>query len=103
MKSHPLTLALVAVACVGALVAAVLALTHVLSARELSRLQFQVNMVNRYHAIAQSLANDAAEYSKRNPAINEVLQLVTKPRGAAAAPAGGQVPVPAPSVPPSGK
>ena len=89
---------LVAVACLCALGTAVLALSHVLAARQMARLQFQVTMVNRYHMIAQSLANDAAEYGKRNPAINDILQSMSAPRPAAVQPIA-----PAPAAKPPGK
>jgi hypothetical protein len=91
MKSNPITLALVAAACLCALATALLSLMHVLSARQMGRAQAEVNAVNRYHMIAQALANDASEYGKRNPAIHEVLKSI----GAARPGAGSTAVVPA--------
>ncbi|MBM3883833.1 MAG: hypothetical protein FJ387_29710 [Verrucomicrobia bacterium] len=41
---------------------------------EVARLQGMLVMVNRNRAIVTALANDAIEYSKRNPAMETVLQ-----------------------------
>lgn len=96
MKSNPITLALVVTACLCALATAVLSLMHVLSARQMGRLQVEVNVVNRYHMIAQSLANEAADYGKRNPAINEVLRTLSGPKAGAAAPVVPSISAPKP-------
>lgn len=96
MKSNPMSLLLTAAAGLGALVAAVLALVHVWSSRETGMLNYQVNMVNRYRMLGQALLNDSVEYSKKNPAINEIIAAAT---GGAMPPAA--TPAPAANVAPS--
>ncbi len=39
-----------------------------------AHLQAQVNLANRYTAIVEAMAKDAVDYSKRNPAIDPILQ-----------------------------
>jgi hypothetical protein len=58
------------------------------STRELQKLQATaLSMSGRLNA-AQSLANEAVEYSKRNPAIDPILfQFELKPKPGAASPA----------------
>jgi hypothetical protein len=49
-----------------------------------------MEFVNRNRALFQALANDAIEYSKRNPAIDPILQSVgINPAAASSAPRPG--------------
>jgi hypothetical protein len=55
---------------------------------ELRRLQMQMTSINNNQTIARALANDAVEYSKRNPAIDPILQAYgVKPKPVATTPA----------------
>ncbi len=87
MQKSPLTLILLTVLLVNVLVAAVLSFGYVWQMREAQVLQVQINAINQNRALVQALANDALEYSKRNPAIDPVLQSVNlKPHKPGATP-----------------
>ena len=65
-------------------------------ARELQALEFQYQAMNQTSSAVQSLANEAIEYSRRNPAIDPLLQQFDlKPRSANPAPAAPTAPKPA--------
>lgn len=81
MKISPLTkvlLVLVALAAFGSLG---LCWACVKNLSELNRLQVQEAQVINNRAMINSLANDALEYSKRNPSIDPILEAANvKPR-----------------------
>ena len=82
---------LVAVLFVGAAAAVVAAFQVGFSTRALRRLQPQAVAFQARLNIAQALLNDTLEYSKRNPAIDPLLQsLNLKTNAAPAGPAQGQ-------------
>jgi hypothetical protein len=86
MRNNALTNLLVGVAALCVILTAGAAFLYVRSVRNLNRLQFQSAVINRNRALANSLANDTLEYSKRNPAIDPILQSVgLKPKPGAAA------------------
>lgn len=85
IKSNPLAVVLVTALFLSALASSWFSLWWFLSARELQSLEYQFQSYNRISAAMQSLANDAVEYGRRNPAIDPVLnQFDLKPKGAAA-------------------
>jgi hypothetical protein len=92
MRHNALTNLLVGLAALSMVATAGLAGLYVRSVQKLNRLQFQTAVINRNRALANSLANEAVEYSKRNPAIDPVLQSVgLKPKaGASPAQPGSQ-------------
>jgi hypothetical protein len=97
MKSNPLGPFLVGVFVACALVVAWLSLKYFFSMREFAKLNIRAVSINNTRTAVQSLANEAAEYSRRNPAIDPLLERFdVKPRGTNAAPA-------APGTPPSSK
>ncbi len=55
---------------------AALSLWFVQSTRTLQRLQVQVGMINRQRGAFQAFAADTIEYSRKNPAINPILQMI---------------------------
>ncbi len=61
---------------VSALTSLYLCYACVTNAGELSRLQSQAAMVNNNRAIMNAVATDAVEYSKKNPAIDPLLEEV---------------------------
>ena len=79
----------VGVLLVGALwLSAILAiwvsLDHGYRVKKLQELYVRQPEINNLNAAAQSLANEAIEYSKKNPAIDPILlQFDLKPRGVA--------------------
>ncbi len=95
MQKSPLTAILLTVLLVNVVATAVLSFSYVWQMREAQRLQVQINEINQARNLVQALANDAVEYSKRNPGIDPLLQSVNlKPAK----------PVPAPAtVKPAGK
>jgi hypothetical protein len=64
------------------------------SGRQLQQVQYQYMRVEQIHEALQSLAGEAVEYSKKNPAMNPILQqFEIKPRtGATNAPAPQKAP-----------
>lgn len=80
-------LALVLILSACALFAAWVSVRYFFSAREAQRLQGQAVAVNNIRNAAQALANDAVEYSKRSPAMDDILQqfeIKSKPTNAPA-------------------
>lgn len=67
---------LVSALLIGTVTATILTITYVTTARELRQKQMQLMGVNRTRAMVQAIAGEAFEYSKRNPAIDPILQSV---------------------------
>lgn len=81
IKSNPLAVFLVTALFLSALASSWFSLWWFLGARELQSMEYQFQSLNRISAAMQSLANEAMEYSRRNPAIDPVLQqFELKPR-----------------------
>ena len=76
MQKSPLTAILLTVLLVNVAATAVLAFGYVWQMREAQRLQMQINGINQARSLVQALANEAVEYSKRNPGIDPLLQSV---------------------------
>jgi hypothetical protein len=75
---------LVAGALALSMVTVGLSLIYALNVRSLSRLRSQAVLINNDKLLLQSLLNDCVEYSKRNPAIDPLLQeFRVKPKTAA--------------------
>jgi hypothetical protein len=74
MKSNPLTVALVAVLAVCAVATVVLSATFTLKLRKLGTMQARLIQINNVNGFLRSLSADSLEYSKKNPAINPLLQ-----------------------------
>jgi hypothetical protein len=74
MKSNPLLVALVAVLVVCAVMTAVLSATFTLKLRKLGSMQARLIQINNVNSFLRSLSADSVEYSKKNPAINPLLQ-----------------------------
>lgn len=84
IKSNPLAVVLVTALFLSALASSWFSLWWFLGARELQSIEYQFQSLNRISSTMQSLANDAMEYSRRNPAIDPVLvQFELKSRQAA--------------------
>lgn len=95
IKSNPLAVVLVSALFISALASCWFSLWWFFGTRELQAIEFQNQSLVRVSQAMQSLANDAVEYGRKNPAIDPVLyQFELKPR---TAPATGQpAPTPAP-------
>jgi len=98
MRSNPIGAILVTVLFMCAMGTAWLSVRYFFAVRELQRLQGAANTMSQTLNAAQALANEAVEYSKRNPAIDPILyQYELKPKPASPT-------VPAPTAPkPSSK
>jgi hypothetical protein len=59
---------------VSALASLYLCYQCVTNASELSRLQSQATMINNNRAVMNAVATEAVEYSKKNPAIDPILE-----------------------------
>jgi hypothetical protein len=90
-KSSPLTAVLVSVLLALSVFVVGLALSYVLNVRTLHRLQARAFAINNDRAVLQALVADCAEYSKRNPAMEPLLQSLGQ-RSRQAAPAGSAKP-----------
>ena len=96
IKHYPVAVALVTALFVSALAACWFAVWWFLGARQLQALEFQYQSMTQTSAAVQSLANEAIEFSRRNPAIDPLLQQFDlKPKAATtAAPAAPSAPKP---------
>lgn len=74
MKSNPVTSLLMAVLFVNAVFTALMTFNYVRSMRTLQTLQGQRAVMTRELNIFNALVNDTLEYSKRNPAVEPILQ-----------------------------
>ena len=89
MKNSPLTPLLVGALFICGVAATCLSLWYVVSLREWQKLQVQSANINNSRNAFQSLANDAVEYSKRNPSLDPILEKFDI-KSKAPAPAAGQ-------------
>ena len=92
MKNSPLTTILLVLLVLSTLASMMLCWSYITNARELRNLQTQAGMVNNNRALVNALVNDTVAYSKKNPAIEPILESIgAKPQagvaGAAARPA----------------
>ena len=74
IKNYPGAVALVTALFLSALATCWFAIWWFLGARELQALEFRYQSMNQVSAAVQALANDAMEFSRRNPAIDPLLQ-----------------------------
>lgn len=100
IKSNPVAVVLVSVLFLSALASCWFSLWWFLATRELQGIEFQNQSLVRLSQAMQSLASDAVEYSRRNPAIDPVLvqfEIKPRPSGAAPQPAGTPATAPKPT------
>jgi hypothetical protein len=76
MKSNPLISILMAILFINAAGSALLAYQYVRSVRKLQVLQRSNTLVKQEIALFNSLVNDTMEFSKKNPAILPVLNII---------------------------
>ena len=88
MRSISFTALLVGLLFVSALAAALQVLRVSFATRDLRRLQPKLIENNSHLTLTQALLNDTLEYSKRNPAIDPLLQAMNFKTNAAAGPSG---------------
>lgn len=74
MKNSQLTSTLMGLTAFSAAASIILCGLMISSSRELMVLRLQANEVNNRRIAASSLISELAEYSKRNPAIEPILQ-----------------------------
>jgi Tfp pilus assembly protein PilX len=76
MKQRPLSLLLVALFALAALSTLALSVRYAWLVRRVQNLQAQAAVAQRDRNLVLTLANDAFEYGKRNPAILPVLETI---------------------------
>jgi len=76
MQKNPLISFLAGALCLAALIVFALTLICEWRFRQLRRIQPLVAQVQQKSAFADALANEIMEYSKRNPAVDPILQNV---------------------------
>jgi hypothetical protein len=98
MKNSPLLKVLLALSTVSVLLSVALCFFFISEARQLRYLQSQIAIANNTSARVNGLVGEALEYSKKNPAIDPVLEGI-------GAKAGKNTPAPAvaPTVKPATK
>jgi|SRR5207247_3692132 len=96
IRHNPTAVALVTALFLSALASCWFAAWWFLGARELQALEFQYQSMTQVSGAVQALANDALEFSRRNAAIDPLLQQFDlKPKPATApAPATPSAPKP---------
>ena len=96
MKSNLLGAFLAGVLVVGAVGASWLAVVHFFAIKELEKVTARYGALNTTASAAQALANEAVDYSRRNAAIDPILQQYElKPKPGAAVGPGQPAPKPA--------
>ena len=76
MKNNPMTTVLLGVLTISALLSVGLCWRYISNVRELRLLQTQASMINNNRTTINALANDVVEYSKKNQAIDPILESV---------------------------
>ena len=69
-----MTTVLLGVLTVSALLSVGVCWLYISNTRELRSLQGQANLINNNRTVINALATDTVEYSKKNPAIDPVLE-----------------------------
>jgi hypothetical protein len=83
IKSNPLAVALVTALFLSALASSWFSVRWYFGEKSYESMQYQARSLSRISAAMQSLANEAVDYSRRNPAIDPLLlQFDLKPRQA---------------------
>jgi hypothetical protein len=86
MKNSPLTTILLVLAVIAAPSATGLCYIYISTTRELRDSQAKVAQINNSRMLINSLVGDLVEYSKKNPAIDPILESAgIKPKAGAAA------------------
>jgi hypothetical protein len=86
MSRNPFAAVLVALLFVNAAVASAFGLVYAFSTRDLRKVQPQAAEIQSRLNVAQALLNDTLEYSRRNPAIDPLLQSLNFKTNAPGAP-----------------
>ncbi len=86
MKNSPLTTVLLAVTALSAVLSLVLCGLFISNSRQLNMARTAIGIANNNRNFINLLATDAMEYSKKNPAIDPLLEWVgaKPPKGAVA-------------------
>lgn len=87
IKSNPVAVALVSALFLSALASCWSAAWWFLGAREAQALEYRYQAMTRTSSAVQALVNESLEYSRRNPAMNSLLdQFNLRPGAPASAP-----------------
>jgi hypothetical protein len=76
MNKSPLPTILLAVLAVSAVTSVVLCWNYISNTRQLRLLNTTAAQINNNRALLNALATDAVEYSKKNPAIDPLLESI---------------------------
>lgn len=87
MKNNQLTSILMGLTAFSAAASIILCGLMISSSREIMALRLQANEINNRRIAATALINELAEYSKRNPSIEPILQSLMAKAPAPAKPA----------------
>lgn len=104
MKNNQFVVVLIGLLLVSTLITAMQITRYYLAVKQFQSLQSRYMAVNQSRSLVQSLINDTLDYSKRNPAIDPLLQSVQL-KGPVQKPAGGTsgAVAPAPASKPAAK
>jgi len=84
MKNSPLTTILLGVLTLSVLASVVLCWLFITNTRQKNSLQMQANIIVNNRNVMSALVNDTLEYSKKNPAIDPVLESLRLKQGKSA-------------------
>jgi hypothetical protein len=87
MKNNPLTTVLLGTLAISAIWSAILCIQFVSNSRELRAMQVEAASINHQQMTAQAILNDAVEFSKKNPAIDPLLETLGVKKASTPAPA----------------
>jgi hypothetical protein len=76
MKNNLFTTVLTWLLATSVILSIVFCLQYIYRTREMRTIQGEVNMYQQRHAFLNVLINDVAEYSKRDPGIDPILESV---------------------------
>jgi len=85
MKNSPLTTIVMVLLVVSVLASVALCWTYISNTRELRKLQNDAAMISNNRTVVNALATEVLEYSKKNPAVDPILEAAgVRPRTNAA-------------------
>ena len=88
MKNNPLTTILLAALAISAIWSAILCVQLIRNSGEMRAMQGQLMFINNRQTADTAVLNEAVEYSKKNPAIDPILEALGIKTSAAAATPG---------------
>lgn len=83
MKNSPITTVLLVTLAILSVISAIACVKFISRSRDIRQLQNRVGQINAHQALMNQLVSEVVEYSKKNPAIDPILESIgAKPASA---------------------